>query len=152
MVVFDTGAGLGPATMAIAERADLLLGVTTPDAAALTDAYALCKVMHLRGRPLPRLVVNRVASRDEAMRTAAKLTAVSRKFLGAETAFFGHVGNDARIERAVQQQQPGNALGNGHGGDDLRALAATILATMPPLARRRAPLDLRQVRLRPTPN
>jgi flagellar biosynthesis protein FlhG len=152
VVVFDTGAGLGPATMAIAERADLLLGVTTPDAAALTDAYALCKVMHLRGRPLPRLVVNRVASRDEAMRTAAKLTAVSRKFLGAETAFFGHVGNDARIERAVQQQQPGNALGNGHGGDDLRALAATILATMPPLARRRAPLDLRQVRLRPTPN
>ncbi len=34
VVVCDTGAGIGPATLAVAERADLVLGVTTSDAAS----------------------------------------------------------------------------------------------------------------------
>jgi flagellar biosynthesis protein FlhG len=52
VVVVDTGAGIGAATLAVAERAELVLGMTTPDAAALTDAYALGKVLHRRGRRL----------------------------------------------------------------------------------------------------
>src|SRR5204862_4069718 len=86
VVVCDTGAGIGPATLGTAERADLVLAVTTPDPASVTDTYALCKVLHARGRPLPRLVVNRVRRRDEAMRTAGKLATVANKFLQAELA------------------------------------------------------------------
>jgi len=57
-VVRDTGTGIGPATLMVAERADLVLGVTTADVASITDAYALCKVLQARGRKMPQVVVN----------------------------------------------------------------------------------------------
>lgn len=151
VVVIDTGAGIGPATLAVADCADLVLGVTTPDAAALTDAYALCKVLHRRGRALPRLVVNRVHSRDEAMRTAARLAAVARKFLGAEVMTSGWVGDDPAIPLSIQDQRPIALFGQGQGLDDLRSVCAAALACLPGLGRRQkdalpAP---RVVRLRP---
>lgn len=151
IIVFDTGAGIGPATLAITERADLVLGVTTPDAAALTDAYALCKVLHLRGRRLPRLVVNRVHSHDEAMRTAAKLATVVRKFLAAEVSLCGWLGDEPAIEVAVRDQRPLALADDGPGLEDLRGLVAAALATLPPLARHKTPMVSKPViRLRPT--
>lgn len=151
VIVVDTGAGIGPATLAVTERADLVLAVTTPDAAALTDTYALCKVMHLRGQPLPQLVTNRVASRDEAMRTAAKLAAVTRKFLGKDSTMCGFVAADAKLERAVHEQLPLALHGAGPGLDDLRSLTASALAALPAIARSRptAVVPSRPLRLRP---
>jgi len=135
VVVCDTGAGLGPATIAVAERADVVLGVTTTDAASLTDAYALCKVLHLRGQPLPRLVVNRTRSRDDAMRTAGKLGTVARKFLGTESALCGWVAEDTRVEASIAEQRPVALFGQGPGLDDLRALAANVLSALAPAVR-----------------
>jgi flagellar biosynthesis protein FlhG len=150
IVVLDTGAGLGPATLAVLERSDLALGVTTPDAAAVTDAYALCKVLHLRGRRLPRLVVNRVRSRDEAMRTAAKLATVARKFLNSELSLCGWLPDDLAIDAAVRDQRP-LALGErGPALEDLQGLVAAALASLPPLARRKAAPTRPLIRLRPT--
>jgi flagellar biosynthesis protein FlhG len=138
LVLVDTGAGLGPATLAFAARADLVLGVSTPDAAALTDAYALCKVQHQAGRPLPSLVVNRARSRDEAARTAGKLAAVVRKFLATELPQAGFVVEAPAIARGVVEQRPA-LLEGGAGTEDLRALAANALAGLPPLQRRLLP-------------
>ena len=135
VVVCDTGAGIGPATLAVAERADVVLGVTTTDAAALTDAYALCKVLHLRGQPLPRLVVNRTKTRDDAMRTATRLGAVAQKFLGTESTLCGWVTEDTRVEASIADQRPVALFGQGQGLDDLRALAANVLAALPPATR-----------------
>lgn len=150
IVVIDTGAGIGPATMAIAERADLVLGITTPDAAALTDAYALCKVLHLRGRRLPRLVVNRVRSHEEAMRTAAKLATVARKFLAAEVSLCGWLGDEPAIDVAVREQRPLALADSGPGLEDLRGLVAAALASLPPLARQKTPVVGKPlIRLRP---
>ena len=146
IVVCDTGAGIGPATTAILERADLVLSVTTPDVASLTDAYALCKVLHLRGRPQPRLVVNRVRSRDEAMRTAGKLSAVVGKFLGDTCTLAGWVGNDDDLSRSVAAQRPVSIDGHAKVTEDLRALCAATLADLP---RRGQGLAPRATRLRP---
>lgn len=151
VVVLDTGAGLGQATLAVTERADLVLAVTTPDAAAVTDTYALCKVLHLRGRPLPQLVANRVQTREEAMRTAAKLAGVTRKFLGKDLTLCGFVARDAKVEHAVLAQEPVALFGTGPGLDDLQSLAAAALAALPPVRRTLpAPVAVpRPVRLRP---
>lgn len=135
LVVCDTGAGIGPVTMAVAERADVVLGVTTPDVASITDAYALCKVLQARGRKMPQVVVNRVRSRDEAMRAAGKLGAVAKKFLGVDVRMAGWVSQDVGVERGVVEQRPvviggGGAKGGGAGAgaEDLRGLAAAVLA------------------------
>ncbi len=137
VVVVDTGAGIGTATLGIAQRAELVLAVTTNDAAALTDTYALCKVLHVRGAPMPRLVVNRTRSRDDAMRTAGKLGAVVKKFLGGETALCGWVAEDRLVDNAIANQRPLALTGTGPAADDFRALCAATLGALPPLRRTR---------------
>jgi flagellar biosynthesis protein FlhG len=148
VVVADTGAGIGPAVLAVAGRADLLLGVATPDPAAVTDAYALCKRLSLQQRPLPRLVVNAVRSRDEAMRTAGRLASVCRRFLAAECALLGWVRSDAQFARSVALQEPLALRGDGPALEDLRALAAAVLSALPALPKRTAPPAPRRVALR----
>lgn len=135
VVVCDTGAGIGRATLSVAERANLVLAVTTSDAAALTDTYALCKVLQLRGRPLPHLVVNRVRSREEAMRTARKLGAVVEKFLGSESRLCGWVAQDALVDQSIAEQRPIALFGQGPGFEDLRSLCAAVLAELPAMTR-----------------
>ena len=137
VVVCDTGAGIGRATLSVVARANLVLAVTTSDAAALTDTYALCKVLQLRGQPLPQLVVNCVRSREEAMRTARKLGAVVKKFLGAESRLCGWVAQDALVELGIAEQRPIALLGQGPGLEDLRSLCAAVLAELPPMTRGR---------------
>ena len=136
VVVFDTGAGLGPATLAVVEQADLTLGITTPEVTALTDAYALCKVLNQRGRPLPQLVVNRARNREEAMRTAGKLNTVTKKFLDVEGRLAGWVTQDATVERSIREQRPLALLGDGPAIEDLRSICAVALAALPAMKRR----------------
>lgn len=146
VIVCDTGAGIGPATLAVAARADLVLAVTTPDAAALTDTYALCKVLHGRGLPLPRLVVNRTPSRDAAMQTATRLTTVTTKFLGREATLCGWVAADERFAQSIADQRPLALAAPSPAQDELRALCAAALAHLPPLGRRGKPAPPRLVR------
>ncbi|HLQ37340.1 MAG TPA: P-loop NTPase [Planctomycetota bacterium] len=131
LVVCDTGAGIGPAVLAVALRAEQVMAVTTADPSALTDTYAMCKVLHARGRQLPGLVVNRVRSRDEAMRTAGKLTTVCRKFLSAELPLLGWVSVDGMLELSVAEQRPFALHGQGPAMEDLRGLCAGVLSAMP---------------------
>ena len=144
VVVCDTGAGLGAFSMRAAERADLAIAITTTDPSAITDAYAQCKLLHARGKQLPKLLINGVASRDEAMRTAGKFAAVCRKFLGHEATFFGSLSRDVELERSAHEQRP-LALAFGDAArhaskpvSELRALCAALLANLPTLPRRAA--------------
>lgn len=151
IVVFDTGAGLNPSTLAVAEQCDLTLGVTTPEVTSLTDAYALCKVLHARGCALPHLVINRTRSRDEAMRTAAKLNAVTAKFLDTRSELAGWISLDPQIETSMRNQRPLTLYGQCQGLEDLRSICAAALAALPPMKRRQEPRQesVRNVRLRP---
>ena len=136
VVVCDTGAGLGAMSIATAERADLVLAIATPDPSAMTDAYAQCKLLHLRGRPLPRLLINGAASRDDAMTTAGRFASVCRKFLGQDGAMFGWLRRDPVLERSTKEQRPLALHGHGTALDELRALCAATLSALPMLPRR----------------
>jgi flagellar biosynthesis protein FlhG len=145
IVVCDTGAGLGPATLATLRRADATLSVTTPDLASITDAYALLKVLHANGLRMPSLIVNRVRNRDDAMRTAGRLTTVAEKFLGIKPPLAGWLCADGELERSVGRQRPLALDGVGTVLEDLRALCANALALLP---RREAPTSPARVLLR----
>lgn len=152
VVVFDTGAGLHVGTLCVAAQCDLTLGVTTPEMTSLTDTYALCKVLHARGAALPKIVVNRARSRAEAMNTAAKLNAVTVKFLGRQNELAGWVCDEPQIDRSIREQRPLALLGECHGLQDLRGVCAAALAALPPMRRRQEARagEARPVRLRPT--
>lgn len=137
LVVADTSAGIGRSTLAVAAHAALVLNVSTSDAASVTDAYALCKVMHQRSLPLPQLVVNRAEHREQALRTVTKLSAVTRKFLAGDLPWCGYLPEDRTIAEAVQAQRPVALHGEGPGATELKALVHTALARVPGTRRSR---------------
>ena len=153
LVICDTGAGIGPLSVLTAERADLALSVTTADPASVTDTYALCKVLHRRGRALPRLVVNGCRTRDEGMRTATRLASVCARFLDTTCSLLATVRRDDAFSHSVCEQRP-IALQAGMCApslDDLRALHAAVRSQLPALPKRE-PMPLRTVVLRPMPS
>ncbi|UOF89374.1 MinD/ParA family protein [Fodinisporobacter ferrooxydans] len=106
-IVIDTGAGIQEYTLKMASIADDLLIVTTPEPTAITDAYALIKVLVGRIQaPAIRLVVNRVASLVEGKEAADKVVLVAKKFLNTQIQVLGYIYDDPNVQRAVMKQQP----------------------------------------------
>lgn len=87
LVLGDSAAGIGHDVLAFASEADHVFVVTTPNTAAITDAYGFIKALdtwaHQRDQevPTPELVINRVAGLEEAERTAQRLQKVCERFL-----------------------------------------------------------------------
>jgi flagellar biosynthesis protein FlhG len=137
LVVLDNGAGIGPGPLTAIQRSDLLLLVTTPEPGALTDAYALLKVMQRTGIATPTvLCINRVRGRDEALRAATRLRQVVARYLGSEPPeLVGWLTEHHEIERSVRRQLPLLLSPNGSPGEDLRAMAAALLARLPAVRR-----------------
>jgi flagellar biosynthesis protein FlhG len=107
MLVLDTGAGLSPTVLTLALAADEVLVVTTPDPTALTDAYAMIKILTQRRPALPlRLVVNQVEHAEQARDVHGHLDRIARRFLQREVPMAGWVPRDACVERAVREQRP----------------------------------------------
>lgn len=130
VVVCDTGAGIGPAVLEVCRRARLTLAVTTPDPAALTDTYALAKVLRQHDLPLPHLVVNQVRSAAQAQNLADRLGSAVERFLAMPLPHLGSLRTDAGLARSVLEQRPFAAFGAGAGADDLRALAVAAAGVL----------------------
>jgi flagellar biosynthesis protein FlhG len=134
VVLGDGAAGIGPDVLAFAAAADRVLVVTTPEPTALTDAYGLIKALHTFGEesgrevPTPELVVNRAASLEEALSTAAKLRGACERFLARSPKSAGWLPLCAVVARSAGSQRP-FALDQGaldRGG----TLARTCLAQL----------------------
>lgn len=140
VVVCDTGAGIGPSVLAPLRAATVAVAVTTPEPAALTDCYALCKVVLGEGLPLPRLLVNRAPTHGCGQRTLATLARACERFLGQRPEALGTVRDDAAVARGLLEQR----LDTGGPADaDVQRLApaaaALVGARTRPLAPTAAP-------------
>src|SRR5438128_1314990 len=82
VLLIDTAAGVSREVSAFLEAAPEVIVVTTPEPAAITDAYALIKVASAAsdGGPTLRLVVNQANDVGEAVGVARKLQTVARQF------------------------------------------------------------------------
>lgn len=87
IVIGDSAAGIGHDVLGFAASADHVFVVTSPNPAALTDAYGLIKALDSWGQehesevPTPEIVVNRVSGIEEADATAQRLQRVCERFL-----------------------------------------------------------------------
>ncbi len=106
LVVCDTGAGIGPAVTDTLRRATHNLAVTTPDPAAVTDTYALIKLLRALRAPTPAVVFNRVDGRAQALRCAAKLGGVVEQFLGQISPCAGWLSESESVRAATAAQRP----------------------------------------------
>ncbi|NGQ94026.1 MinD/ParA family protein [Brevibacillus sp. SYP-B805] len=106
-VFFDTGAGISHESLRFMLSSDEVLLVTTPEPTAITDAYAVIKMIHSKNpHARIRLIINRVGSRQEGKNTADKLSLVAKRFLGMEIGTLGYIPDDASVSKAVKQQKP----------------------------------------------
>ncbi|MGD8191032.1 MinD/ParA family protein [Brevibacillus ginsengisoli] len=106
-IFFDTGAGISNESMRFMLSADEILLVTTPEPTAITDAYAVIKMIHSRSPDAKiRMIINRASSYKEGKATADKLTMVAKRFLGIELETLGFVPDDENVMKAVKKQSP----------------------------------------------
>ena len=106
-ILFDTGAGVSNESMRFMLASDEVLLVTTPEPTAITDAYAVIKMIHSKNPQTNiRLVINRVSSEKEGKGTADKLSMVAKRFLDMELTTLGYVHDDGIVTKAVKQQKP----------------------------------------------
>ncbi|HET7768723.1 MAG TPA: MinD/ParA family protein [Chloroflexota bacterium] len=117
VLLLDTGAGISANVLRFVVAAGEALVVTTPEPTAVTDAYALIKVVSQQsgaasGQPDPRtdvrlrLVINQAASGAEAQETASNIVNVAQRFLGQRVQFFGSIPADRSVSQAVRAQTP----------------------------------------------
>jgi flagellar biosynthesis protein FlhG len=101
-VVVDAGAGLEATVRCATMHATAVLLVTHPEASALTDAYAVAKVLT---RQLPHLpidvVINRVQSAEEADSAWERLATAAARFLGRGLGFAGAIPEDGTLRAAL---------------------------------------------------
>ena len=106
-VILDTAAGLGPAVLWFNAIADLSLVVATPDPTALTDAYALIKVLaQSRQGNHFGIVLNCVQDEEEASQIFHTLNRATERFLGLRLNYLGAVPLDPAVKKAVRDQAP----------------------------------------------
>ncbi len=107
VILLDCGAGISQNVLAFAQCADELLAVTTPEPTALTDVYALIKVLSRTERtPLMGLVVSQVETEREGRLVAERIVSVASRFLGGDLAQAGQVLRDPHVSLAIRQRAP----------------------------------------------
>jgi flagellar biosynthesis protein FlhG len=112
VVLADTAAGIGEDVLAFASAAGRVLLVTTPDPAAITDAYGVLKALDAWSRAAgievatPEILVNLAAGPEEARAVAARLCAVAERYLSRTPRLLGWLPRSRSVQAAALLQRP----------------------------------------------
>ncbi len=106
-VLIDTSAGINRNVVNFVISTDVALIVTTPEPTAITDAYAMIKVISQR-RPEQdiRLLINMADSKKEAEDIYERISMVSRQFLNIDVAYAGYILKDDVVVNSVLHRRP----------------------------------------------
>jgi flagellar biosynthesis protein FlhG len=108
-VFVDTGAGIADSVLTLNSISDIFVVVTTPEPHAITDAYALIKLMsEEHDRYECALVVNQVINIDEGRRVATRLAEVAKFYCGTTVHHAGSVTTDASLIRTILARRVGS--------------------------------------------
>lgn len=138
VLLVDTAAGISSNVIYFNLTAQEILVVVTPEPTAITDAYALIKVMSLKySESRFKLLVNAAASMSEAQDIFRQLNAVAQKFLGISIDYFGCVLFDRTMAQAVRAQTAlMDRWPDTRAGRCYSALAKKVACAPPPSHRR----------------
>jgi len=134
VLIIDSAAGIGANVLPFLRAAQEAIIITTPEPTAITDAYALVKVLSC-ARPMPqiKLVVNWARNEKDANLTARKMAELIHKFLDLEITILGSLPEDEHLMVAVRKQvpvllaYPGSPYANG-----VRKLGRQLYGHTPP--------------------
>lgn len=105
-IVFDTASGILPHTNLILYAADEVVLVTTPELTAISDCYALYKVLTNNNCNIsPSLLINQEDDTDEVDYIYRKFKAITHRFLNKTPSLFGSLGSGPEMVEAVASQK-----------------------------------------------
>lgn len=106
IVLIDTAAGISSNVLFFNASADEIMVVVTPEPTAITDAYALIKVLSVKYQEKNfRLLVNLAKNREEADDVSRQLCLVADRFLDVSIDHFGSVLADDKVKAGVRRQK-----------------------------------------------
>jgi flagellar biosynthesis protein FlhG len=106
IVIVDTGAGISSNVISFVLASNEILLVTTPEPTAITDAYAMIKVLSKKKNDVNiKLLINLACSREEAEITMKKISLVSRRFLDVNIEYCGYLLQDPNVPIATRLQK-----------------------------------------------
>ena len=107
IILIDTAAGISRSVIGFCLSANNVLVVTTPEATAMTDAYAMIKVLvGNRFSGQISLIVNMAQSIAEGKKTYQKIANVAGRFLNTHVYNAGILLKDERVSCAVRARKP----------------------------------------------
>ena len=107
VILIDTGAGISPNVLSFTRAADHVLVVTTPEPTAITDAYAVVKVISRDGAVhRVSLLVNQVRAPAEAKIVYDRIAKVARQFLNISVFDAGYIPADDNVPLSVRRRVP----------------------------------------------
>jgi flagellar biosynthesis protein FlhG len=105
-VLIDTEAGISENVTYFNTAAQEILVVTTPEPTAITDAYALMKLLSVQFHEKHfNLVVNMVENDNDALDVYRKLTMVSSRYLDISIDFLGSIPADKQMNDCIRKQK-----------------------------------------------
>jgi flagellar biosynthesis protein FlhG len=106
-IIVDTAAGISHNVLAFCKAADYTLVVTTPDPAAITDAYAVVKTLaYAEATTRLSLLVNCADDRDQAKNLYRKIATIATRFLDVNLYDAGFILRDPHLLQAVRKRRP----------------------------------------------
>ena len=106
VVLIDTEAGISENVTYFVTAAQEILVVTTPEPTAITDAYALIKLLSTQYHEKQfGLLVNFIHSEEEALDVFRKLTIVTNRYLDISINYLGSIPVDKLMIDAIRRQK-----------------------------------------------
>lgn len=105
-VLIDTEAGISENVTYFNTAAQEIIVVTTPEPTAITDAYALMKLLSTQYHEKNfNLVVNQIRTEEDALDVYRKLTMVSNRYLDISIDYLGSIPEDRQMVESIRKQK-----------------------------------------------
>lgn len=106
VLLIDTAAGISENVAFFCIAAQEIIIVTSPEPTAITDAYALIKVLFTRYQEKEfSVLVNSVRNPEEGREVFRRLSFAAEKFLNISLDYIGHIPFDNYVQKAVRSQR-----------------------------------------------
>ncbi len=105
ILIIDTGAGIDDNVLDFVLSSDEVIVVTTPEPTAITDAYALIKIIASSKNDVNiNLLVNMIRKEEEFELVTRGILLVAKQFLGVDVKKLGYVYYDSIVSKSVLSQ------------------------------------------------
>jgi flagellar biosynthesis protein FlhG len=131
VLLIDTAAGISENVAFFCIAAQQIIVVTSPEPTAITDAYALIKVLFTRYQEKEfNVLVNSVSGSGEALEVFRRLSLAAEKFLNISLNYLGYIPYDDAVRKAVSSQQAFiDAYPHGLASKQVAEIASKVLET-----------------------